>query len=222
MLIRIFAVFSFLATQAALLYYAGFLQNWTPVGVDTATGGSLVQDLLLLLCFGLVHSALARPALKRMLYGALNERLNRTVYNLVASAQLGLLMACWSPWTLSLWHVDSAVGAGLVYAAFGAGLGLLFWAIFAIDPWHFFGLRQVFGQAPGPSAALSFRGPYRVLRHPIQTGVILAMWATPHMTAGHALLAAFMTFYSLLATLMLEERDLRAQFGADYERYQQR
>ena len=66
------------------------------------------------------------------------------------------------------------------------------------------------------------RGPYRIVRHPIQTGLIVALWASPVMTAGHAQLALLFTAYSVAATLLLEERDLRRALGDTYERYRQR
>jgi protein-S-isoprenylcysteine O-methyltransferase Ste14 len=221
MAIRFIALMSFLITQLVLLYFAGFLQSWTPKGVDTGPGGSVVLNLALLLAFGLVHSALARPAVKQKLYGAFNEKLSRSIYNLIASAQLALVMYWWTPLRDTLWQFESGIGAGIAYALFGLGLGLLFWAIFAIDAWHFFGLRQAFGDLRS-APQFVVRGPYRLVRHPIQTGLILSIWATPHMTTGHALLAVFLTFYSVLATLMLEERDLRAQLGSDYEQYRRR
>jgi methanethiol S-methyltransferase len=49
-------------------------------------------------------------------------------------------------------------------------------------------------------------------------GVLLAIWATPHMTIGHWLLATGMTLYVLIA-LRYEERDLRARFGNVYARW---
>jgi protein-S-isoprenylcysteine O-methyltransferase Ste14 len=49
-------------------------------------------------------------------------------------------------------------------------------------------------------------------------GVLLAIWATPHMTIGHWLLATGMTLYVLIA-LRYEERDLRARFGNVFARW---
>jgi hypothetical protein len=47
---------------------------------------------------------------------------------------------------------------------------------------------------------------HRLLRQPIYPGIIVALWATPTMSAGHLLLAAAATSYVLIA-LMLEERN---------------
>jgi hypothetical protein len=45
-----------------------------------------------------------------------------------------------------------------------------------------------------------------------------AFWATPTMTVGHLLFAGVLTGYMGLAAL-IEERDLIAHFGRQYEEY---
>jgi protein-S-isoprenylcysteine O-methyltransferase Ste14 len=223
MFIRLFATLSALLASMALMLFAGFLQNWTPKGIDTPGIFPVhwTLNLLVLLAFCIGHSVLARPAIKQKLYGRLNAKLSRSVYNLVAAAQLGLLMYFWTPEPSTLWQLQSPVGVGTTYALFGFAWVLLFAATAAIDPLHMFGLRQVFARRVS-EPPFSTRGPYRLVRHPIQTALILAFWSTPHMTVGHAVLAAVLTAYSVLATLGLEERDLRAELGQDYENYKRR
>lgn len=221
-LMRCLAVSSFLAAQAVQLYFAGFLQNWTPKGIDTgspaSTPAAVVADCALLILFGLVHSLMARPFFKQALRRLAPATLERSLYILVASLQLAMIIVFWVPLPAPLWTITSKPGTLAVLGIFALGNLLLAWAIFSIDPFHFFGLRQVFSPA-APEPPFSMRGPYRTIRHPIQAGLIIALWATPSMTTGHALLAGTLTLYSICATLFLEERDLAAAIGSTYRNY---
>ncbi|MFC6342631.1 methyltransferase family protein, partial [Nocardioides hankookensis] len=65
---------------------------------------------------------------------------------------------------------------------------------------------------------LEVGGLYAVVRHPLMTGLLVAFWATPHMSAPHLLFAAAATGYILLG-VHFEERDLRRTFGSAYDEY---
>lgn len=216
MMHRMFALVCCLASLAAMAAFAAFIQNWTPKSIDAGTppfDGSVIINLLLLAAFGIVHSVMARPAFKRALYGNHERALDRPVYVLVSALQLWMLIAWWTPVPQVLWHADAVWAKALWYVLFVLANLLVAWSVFSIDALYFFGLRQ---QEP----PFALKGPYRFVRHPIQTGLILALWATPHMSIGHALMAAVLSAYSIAATLALEERDLERALGSRYRDYQ--
>jgi methanethiol S-methyltransferase len=110
-----------------------------------------------------------------------------------------------------------------------SGVSMLGWLIvltstFLINHFELFGLQQVVSNLSGAhQAAAKFQTPlfYKVVRHPLYVGLIIAFWVAPTMTVGHAVLAAGLTAYIFIG-ITLEERDLLALFGDDYRRYKER
>lgn len=64
-------------------------------------------------------------------------------------------------------------------------------------------------------------GPYRLVRHPIYTAM-LGMFAGTALVSGehHALLALVIVALAYWRKILLEERNMRQLFGAEYQEYQ--
>lgn len=210
------------AAQGALIL---FLLNLSPLGIDVGEPAALSTALLvnfgLLLGFGAIHSLMARPGFKQWWTQLVSKKAERGIYMLVSGITLATVVHLWSPMPEMIWSVSSDVLRMVLYGLFGGGLFVVFWAIFSIDFLHFHGLRQATTDKP-VDPPFTVRGPYRFARHPIQTGLIVALWSAPDMSVGHLLFAAGMTTYSLVATLALEEPDLRRSLGDKYRDYASR
>jgi protein-S-isoprenylcysteine O-methyltransferase Ste14 len=113
-----------------------------------------------------------------------------------------------------IWHGPSAI-----WALTAAGLALVVYSTILTNHFELFGLRKpVLALLGRPYQPIPFveAGLYSYVRHPMMTGFMIWMWATPTMSVGHAILAAGMTVY-ILVGMAFEERAIGAQY-ADYKR----
>jgi protein-S-isoprenylcysteine O-methyltransferase Ste14 len=127
----------------------------------------------------------------------------------------------WRPLPAVVWQVATPHGAMALVALSLFGWLIVLTSTFLINHFELFGLHQVANNLTGkPMPAARFRTPlfYKVVRHPIYVGFIIAFWATPVMSAGHLLFAAVTTAY-IFVGILLEEHDLIGVFGDDYRRY---
>ncbi len=209
----------------AILFVGGIA---VPRSVDDAVSASplaaVAIDLVLLTLFAVQHSVMARPAFKRWWTRYVPTAIERSTYVLLASLVLALLLWQWRSIPAVVWEVSSTPARLVVWALFWLGWGIVLASTFMISHFELFGLRQVFAVWRGqPQPETGFRTTlfYRVVRHPLNLGFIVAFWAAPTMTAGHLLFAAVTTGWILLA-MQLEERDLVAALGTRYVEYRRR
>src|SRR3954451_5353908 len=227
----LFGFLSYLVFLATFLYLVAFVGALSQVPLSVDFGGAIgslpvaiIVDVALIALFGVQHSVMARPSFKAGGTRFVPEPIERSIYMLLASLCLILLFAFWRPWPTLLWSVSSPAAAYALWALFGLGGLIVLISTFLLNHFELFGLQQVWNHAEGSEAqAPVFRTPlfYKRVRHPLYSGFVLAFWATPVMTAGHALLAAGMTVYILIA-IRHEERDLVGLFGSQYQDYRRR
>ena len=228
-LFLLYGIVAYAFFLVVFMYAIGFVGNLVvPKSIDSGVAGAvglaLVVDAALLTLFALQHSGMARPAFKRWWTRVVPEPIERSTYVTMASAALALVFALWRPLPHIVWRVDNPVGAGVLWALFGIGWTVVLVSTFMIGHADLFGLRQVWlnmlGRTRGPDR-FGMPAFYRIVRHPIMVGFLIAFWATPVMTQGHLLFAIATTGYILLA-VQLEERDLIAHFGNAYREYRAR
>ncbi|HET7800817.1 MAG TPA: isoprenylcysteine carboxylmethyltransferase family protein, partial [Humibacillus xanthopallidus] len=210
-------------TAWTMAFLAGVLLPRTVDGpARTSTGWAVTVDLALLLLFAVQHSVMARRPVKAWLRRRVPAELERTTYVLATNVCLALLLALWQPWDGVVWHVEG-VAAYALWLLCAAGWVLAVAATFAVDHLDLIGLRQAGWGSPvepgaDPASALQVGGLHAIVRHPLMTGLVLAFWATPLMSAPHLLFALAATGYVAVG-ITFEERDLRRTFGAEYDAY---
>jgi protein-S-isoprenylcysteine O-methyltransferase Ste14 len=166
--------------------------------------------MALLALFAVQHSVMARPAFKHLLTRIVSPAIERSTYVLASSLALILLFWQWRPLGGLVWDVQQPAGRAVLYAGFAAGWLLVLVTTFVINHFDLFGLRQAWRHFQGrPQEPLRFVTPtlYRIVRHPLYVGWLMAFWCTPTMTVTHLLFAVVTTAYILMA-IQLEEGDL--------------
>jgi methanethiol S-methyltransferase len=227
--VLVYGVLAYAAFITTLLYAIGFVGNWiVPKSIDSGTPGPLVPSLLintaLLSVFVLQHTIMARPAFKRWWTRVIPPPMERSTFVLLASAALALVLWQWRPLPARVWEVTHPLGAGALTALSLAGWCTVLAASFMVSHWDLFGLRQswlAFRAAPYRPVGFRVTGLYRLVRHPLMVGFLVAFWATPRMSVGHLFFAIMTTLY-ILVGIAFEEHDLIAELGERYLDYRRR
>lgn len=226
-----FGALCYLVFLATFLYAIAFVAGLgVPKHIDNGPSGgfvtALIVDLALLGLFAVQHSGMARPGFKRWWTRFVPEPIERSVYVLISSLTLIVLFRFWQPLSPMLWNVQDETLRLVIYGVSALGWLLLLSSTFLINHFDLFGLKQVWqfdriesGKSPPPFVTRAF---YRIVRHPLMLGFLIAFWATPTMSLGHLLFALMTTAYIVIAVKLLEERDLVAIYGDTYRDYQKR
>ena len=224
----LFGLSSYTVFLASFLYAIGWLGNLAvPKTIDSGAAGdtlrAVVIDLLLLSAFAIQHSVMARPAFKRWWTRIVPPAIERSVYVLASSLLLFAICLAWQPLPSVVFAAQGPLALALS-ALFWTGWLIVLASTFMINHFDLFGLRQVwqrFRDQPRTRAPFVERFLYKLVRHPIMLGFLIAFWATATMSVGHLLFAAVTTGY-ILVGIQFEERDLKAEHGAAYEAYRSR
>ncbi len=216
----------FFGTFLYLIAFVGDLPV-VPITIDNGPHSevfvSAIVNIGLIALFGIQHSVMARKGFKATWQRVVPPPIERSTYVLFSSMALWVMFYFWQPIPMIVWSIENEVIAAILWAIFGIGWGIVLLSTFLISHFELFGLKQVWKNLRGGGeVAPQFRKPffYKLVRHPLYTGFLLAFWAIPVMTLGHVIFAVGMTIYVLIA-ISYEEKDLVGLFGREYQSYQE-
>lgn len=229
LLALLYGVLAYAFFFGTFLYAIGFIGNVAvPKTIDTGAvvplSKAALTDVVLLSLFALQHSVMARRGFKRVWTRLVPWHIERSTFVVAATAVLALLLWQWRPIPAAVWDARGTVLGEVLSGTFWIGWGLLLISTFLIDHFELFGLQQVWAYARGgESHRPDFKTPalYRLVRHPIYLGFVIAFWSAPFMSIGHLLFSVATTGYILLG-ICFEERDLIAAYGQRYREYRVR
>jgi protein-S-isoprenylcysteine O-methyltransferase Ste14 len=211
-----YAVFLFVFLRA--VWFVWTMDSLAPQAPLTS---ALLINVALLGAFAVQHSGMARQGFKRAWTKIVPPLLERSTYVLMASFVLLSVVEFWQPLPGTIWSVHSPGGVVFLNVLFWFGWALLFTCTLLIDHFDLFGLKQSWKSLRNEKyepPAFRTPGPYRILRHPLYLGFLIAFWSAPHMTSGRLFFAVMCTGYILVA-IQLEERDLMRFHGESYRIY---
>jgi protein-S-isoprenylcysteine O-methyltransferase Ste14 len=222
----LYGVVCYLIFFGTFLYAIGFVGNFVvPKSMDSGTSGPLIEalviNMILLGVFAIQHSVMARKGFKKQWTKIIPAVIERNTYVLFASLALILLFWQWRPMGDIIWDVS-----GTTFGSVLIGISIFGWffvliSTFLLDHFELLGLKHAlynFQKREMPKTKFKTPGFYKFVRHPIYLGFTIAFWASPVMTTAHLLFAIGTLGYTVVG-IILEEKDLLAEFGHEYETY---
>lgn len=225
----IYSLICYGAGVASLVYFILFVNGfWLPKTVNTLEPSAplvtiIAINSLALLLFGMQHSIMARPVFKRWFIHFIDPSIERSTYILATAVAITGMCYLWIPFGTVVWQVESEINVYFIRGIAVFGWVFLFLATFMINHFELFGLRQTFDPMQGkltPVATFKKSGFYKIVRHPIQTGILIGVWAVPMSTTSHLVFATGISSYIFIG-LYFEEKDLILEFGKTYQDYMQ-
>jgi protein-S-isoprenylcysteine O-methyltransferase Ste14 len=196
----------------------------SPLDFDWGEVGILLFDTLLSLAFFVQHSGMVRRGFRHWSGKFFAKHNQGAVYAIASGVVLFAVVLLWQDSNRMIFSAEG-VFRWLMRGLFVLGLGGFAWTGRALGTFDPLGIESVVsrlrGQDPPSPLPLTIRGPYRWVRHPFYSCVILMLWSYPDITADRLLFNVLWSAWIVIGAY-LEERDMVTDFGEDYSEYRRR
>lgn len=226
--ILLYGTVAYLIGLSGLTAFMLYMGSWSflPIHINSGVANSntmqaVVVNLLILVLFGLHHSIAARSSFKEKLTQIIPAEIERSTYVMISGIFMFAICLYWQPLEGTLWATDNTIVVLILKTIHVLGWLVLVAATFETDHFHLMGLKQSFTMNTAEDAKLKESFLYRIVRHPIQTGILMGIWSTAHMSMTQFMLSICLTLYIFIG-LHYEEKSLEAHFGDIYLDYKKR
>jgi methanethiol S-methyltransferase len=181
----------------------------------------LVWDIFLSLLFFVQHSGMVRRSFRQKLAFVYPSRYQGAIYSIASGVALTIVVVFWQRSSISLLILEGI--PRLIAMACSLMAILIFgFSAYSLRSFDLLGLRPIrahLRDADYQPAPFVVRGPYRWVRHPLYSCVLVLLWSNPDLTLDRLLFTVLWTGWICIGA-HLEERDLTREFGATYREYQ--
>ncbi len=206
-----------LALFTAFLY----LGSLRIVHLDIGFVEALLLDALLCLIFFIQHSGMIRERSRQGISKVIPPHYYGSFFALSSGMALSLLVILWQESGATVVIIEGAARS-LLRVAFILSLVGLWWSARSLRSFDIFGKDQILAHMRNKQLRempFAVRGPYRYIRHPFYSFMLLMIWSCPDITLDRLLFNCLWSIWVVAGTV-LEERDLIVYFGEKYKDYQ--
>jgi hypothetical protein len=182
---------------------------------------TLLWDTFLSFLFFIQHSGMVRKSFRARLGATVAPIYHGAIYTIASGIALIVVVLFWQKSGITFFVLEGTprlIASVCSILAIGV-FALSAYSLRTFDPLGIGPLRARLRSVdfqPGPFVV---RGPYRWVRHPLYSCILVLFWATPDVTADRLLFNVLWTGWIWVGAL-LEERGLAQEFGDAYRRYQ--
>ena len=209
----------------SLLLFGVFLiiGPFTTIRFAASEAQGLMWDGFLSLLFFIQHSGMVRASFRNRISSAIPSDYHPATYSILSGIVLIVVVLLWQTSQTVLFQIQGPLRMLPRLISFLAIAGFI-WGVRALRTFDPFGRNPIVARLRGGQLrppAFDLGGPYLWVRHPLYFFSLVLIWSAPVVSSDRLLFNVLWTLWIVLGS-HLEEKDLVAEFGERYRRYQER